>query len=329
VTSKEKCVELYSLSIQEFGCGANERASIEAGRATFAAERLQRCFDGLAQTYACSWSMGFEDCQFLVDGTVPVGQPCYQDFECVSSAFCSKFGGACPGTCVARVAAGGDAGLSDRCVAGYEPQNGKCVPYAKLGESCAPIPPSALRRTCEGDAYCSASSICAEVPKVGEACDSYSSCQLGAKCVNDICEAARSAGESCANETYPPDCKADLTCIESVPGQAGVCSPPRIEGEQCVGSSCYPTLYCKGYVESADGGITAGTCAVRAKSGEPCQGFDSCENGLYCSSFSAGGGTCQPQKKNGEACTQSAECEFSSACSNNVCASSACVAPTP
>lgn len=325
------CEPLWKEADRFAQCGRAEKAAIKDGRAAFDASKLQRCLDGLQQTFACSqltWHITPPDCDGFALGLVPNGAACWSDFECQNSEqnYCVR--PACPRTCAPRTPVGG-IGEPYSCVRGAYLYGSECRAFVPIGGSCAPVAPSYTPQTCVPDAYCdSNTNICVTEVTVGGSCG-LDLCSDELHCIgthgNRTCQTFGSLGQPCANSDWQvPHCKTGLRC-DALP--TGACAPQSATGGPCMFSDdCVTDHHCLGAQHGAGGGTPAfGTCELRQGDGGACTQNWECLFGYYCTSP----GTCARQLSEGEPCTgQTLECSVGLNCSNGSCVA-LCADPTP
>lgn len=134
------------------------------------------------------------------------------------------------------------------------------------------------------------------VGKPGEACRPDRSCNQGARCLGDRCEAVGSDGERCRADGH---CNGDLMCVE------GVCRVPGQVGDRCSSQRpCATALTC-------DEG--SGTCRVPATSWDDvCGPSQPCSDGSQCVD-----GLCQPDASSSSTpadCVDDGACEAGERC---------------
>lgn len=290
-----------------------ERA-IEAGRAALDVEAFTQCLRGLspARCLAPTW---IPACAARFVGTVPDGESCHSDVECMS-----------PGArCETQ-------SCEDSCCAGT------CQPRARLGEPCMAFD------ACEPGLVCSLNTFTCVPGDVGTACADHDDCDFDAWCDEGICKADLGEGAPCTSilqcgggtscvglrrEAEPPRCRrvteagdtCDWYCLGnhycdlSSPRGFGVCRSLPGLGEpcgafaECIGRD----LYC-----------AQGTCTVRPDVGEPCSG-SICQPGTFCTDqLGASSPVCRDRMEDGaQGCNRPAQCD-SYVCDGDVSAPGGC-----
>ena len=202
---------------------------------------------------------------------------------------------ACADVAVGLVAVGGTCFSPGECVEGAWCDQGELNPAG-----------------CEG--------TCVEYAATGDPCDLYRPCSDADYCLHATARCTPRAGldEPCLRNE---PCRVDLHCIghrdaeewetPPTPEVAGTCRPRGASGDPCIeyliGTSCQPDLYCD---ESGERPV----CAHRKGTGEACQDYDTCGDGLTCMGWKAEGretasgtaGKCAPFLDEGEPCDPSA-----------------------
>ncbi len=155
-------------------------------------------------------------------GTLPNGQACASSAQC-SGGVCDTSGttsttteircGVCDsfvdvgGACVAKPCDGTVAS----CV------NGKCVAFAKVGETCG-----GTAGTCQSGLTCDAAMKCVLAPTKGQACTT--TCDAPLRCISGTCADAVQAGGPCTANECASSLACDTTsktCVKPTLAQAG------------------------------------------------------------------------------------------------------------
>lgn len=235
-------------------------------------------------------------CETTFVGTLTPGSACTLDEECEGASFCDHTGGACPGSCQARGAAGAGCGEDSGCISGLQCAAGTC--RAPAGEGAG----------CDGptDLGCRAGLIClgADEARAG-------TCQT----VDDALSGALGAG---CNPSTGPLCADGLSCaLDEVVAGAPVftCVERAALGADCrigIPDACTGEAVCDGV--DPDVGDFDGTCAATPGAGQPCGGLMArCATGTRCVD-----GTCEPSGGTGAACTGAVQCA-AGRCEAGVC----------
>lgn len=272
--------------------------SVDAGRVTFRADRLDDCERDLAALGCEVANRPLPDsCESAVEGKAAVDEDCTIDQDCKGAAFCDKgMLETCPGKCVAPQANGLPCTSSAQCASGLVCDAGMCAAPASEGDSCdarmgsGQCPPGLVCQGKSGSLTCQSVQTL-YVGKLNEACDALGKlCEFGL-----VCESASSADTS------------------------GVCKPIADRGAQCRAaepSQCPVDQYCKSAdvtsMQRVAPGVS-GVCWDRPKDQESCQ-YASCAPGARCIN-----NVCRNLKTAGGNCAQNAECYSGDCESNFVC----------
>ncbi|RMG20502.1 MAG: hypothetical protein D6729_02655, partial [Deltaproteobacteria bacterium] len=141
-------VQCYGIGGDQASCEAEWTAQFEdqtqklwenavnKGTLQYDGKKMRECLDALAAGGCTVFADGTTPaaCDEALQGTVDAGGACNVNEECAGDAYCDT-NSACPGTCVAYVAEGGDCS-SDSCKPGLDCVNNTCVAKAKVGEAC-------------------------------------------------------------------------------------------------------------------------------------------------------------------------------------------------
>lgn len=278
------------------------------------------------------------------------------DFRCASPGAsgerCSALvpcadGLAClAGVCAAPAALGAPCDVSSDCERGLACVMGICGPSGApcaRSEACGPglVCVGAALTTCTADvvdggtcartsdcapgSYCDARGRCAEIPSLGESCESVCTDGLSCDLPTGTCVVARDLGAPCQDSAHA-SCLPGLFCggtcmapraIDQVCGEGqcatglgcdwGMCAPLLYEGAACSGSdTCVEGLYCP------PDPLTA-RCTPLEGDGGPCLRATDCAPGLYCTS-PARGLVCRPRLPEGTSCERSQDCAPGTAC---------------
>lgn len=233
-------------------------------------------------------------------GLSTVGTSCVSDCaetgaKCDNSVCCANRDGACctsdsdcPRGLACDVASAQCAFLCD------ETTNNGCVPGTVCqGSSC--VPPLANGSACSSATQCE-SGFCVDGTCCDTACDS-------------LCQSCRSGACSALDAGF--DLEPTQLCFEDAGCSGGTDC-------QCVDGACL--ALCAPGTCAPEFGCLDGVCVPRSSNGEPCDGIDTCEAGLFCNSMTCG------LKPNGTSCAGANECA-STYCVDGVCCESACDAP--
>lgn len=299
--TQQVCTTEWENRIRQGGYDAIIEA-VEEGRTEYEGAKAAACVDAWRKTDCSELHVEPDVCREVFRGAVPRGGECTIDQECSGDSICS-FADACPGTCVARLAAGEVCdGSDERCAEGLvcSEATNRCAQPGRAGDPCG----AGVEAQCAGTLQCAGERPVMGTPGVctapedvfavpeGESCDLDAGrlCQLGLACVLEL------SGE-------PPQfvCRAlreDGSCNAGFPAQ------------------CQPGAYCAG-IDLAQGDVE-GTCTPLPTANEPCvQGpleLQSCALGLLCVE-----GTCRTYRDNGQSCRASVEC-YSGHCAEGGCA---------
>ena len=183
---------------------------------------------------------------------------------------------------------------------------GKCIPMAKLGESCT-------NAGCEAGSTCTVGTCEASDPIMlgaGAACRYSYQCKTGYSCsmTSSTCVAVGTAGARCvANE----DCADGLYCPRSNP----VCAPLPTQGQACPDTLCAIDSSCD---------LSTRICSARRTMGQNCdESVGSwCTEGLACNcaDSTCSSYVCQKTLYEGEACgAANTKCIQGTECTAGVC----------
>jgi hypothetical protein len=249
-------------------------AMVATGALSYDAAKAGECLAVCtANCYALDFVDGPPACQAVFQGKAKDGASCKFNVSC-ASGYCID-NDTCPGTCKARVVAGGKCGDDDKCVAGHVCFGGKCVPNVakEIGTGCGTL-------VCKSGAYCDSAT--------------------------DKCLALHNLGQKCPDVNT---CKPGLQCIDA--GSGGVCVPMPTSGEACyVDVFSDPSTQCaKGLVCFHDGEADTGVCQTQVAFGQPCENSSQCGGWDVRCIGATGSKTCQPLAGKGSAC-EVAKLEF-------------------
>ncbi len=285
--------------------------AIAQGKIAYDGAAAARCLSGYS-TAACSLSALLApaaDCRAIYVGQVPVGSPCGIG-QCVPSAFCSaEVDLKCPGTCKARVAAGGAATAAAECVVGLGVLAGVCAEPPKEGAACST--PGSFSGCAPGLTCAADTKTCAKAKVEGDACSATAPCDTFYNCTNGKCARPGDIGASCGGATGAGlGCKLELACSAT-----GTCVARLGEGSVCTGSECNFGLRCS----KATAGAAEKTCHRPTPLNGACTAATAsdCDTGLFCSSSSQ---TCVAQLADGATCTATDVCNLGT-CSAGKCVS--------
>ena len=295
------CVTLYTNALEDAEL-ENLKTSIEAGRVVYDAGRAGDCIAALG-ALSCSELVNPQPaaCEDALRGTIAEGDSCGSDFECMGDAFCDRPAGACPGTCTARRAAGGECVEDDHCRAGLEcgATTMRCVDPAGDGMPCE----GGSAPECEPGLVC-----------LGQMAGTPGTCAP----IDEVFVA--NTGDSC--EIAGPLCRSGVSCVAVSVGTGGAvleCQAPVGSGDACkvgVPDQCPEDEWCEGTNLLA--GIVDGTCAPLPGPGETCAAVllgQRCADGLVCV---AGRNSCLPIGRNGSPCMANEQC-YSGRCTGGAC----------
>ncbi|MDW8361867.1 MAG: hypothetical protein RMK74_05670 [Myxococcales bacterium] len=273
--------------------------AIAAGTVVYDGTKVEGCLDAL-EALGCNIEGDLlpAACEEAFRGTVPVGMPCSMDFECVGDAVC-VMRDSCPGTCTARVAAGGDCSSGLPCAVGLVCQDdGRCGAPAGPGEPCGGM----SGREC----------------RFGLACAGQEGDMPG-RCEALSARLTATEGMSC-NFDEGPLCRAGLSC--ALMGFGGMAPTMQCVRPVAAGGACYvavPEMCPEGQYCNVNlmGGSFMGTCMPLPGDGQPCgMGVtgERCADGFACDE----GDVCRRLQDNGGACTEDSLC-YSDRCVSGRC----------
>lgn len=316
--SETSCTQYYETLLGAYATSAATSYyddAIKAGKIAYDGAAAARCLNGYANA-SCSLAALLapsNDCASIYVGQVQVGSAC-RFGQCVPSAYCSAdVDKVCPGTCKARVQAGGTATSGVECAAGLVLISGTCSQPPGEGAGCAPV--SGTPALCAPGLVCAADTKKCTKPRVSSAtCSATEPCDTFYRCVNGTCTPPGDVGDDCATSTSGLSCKLELYCKGT--GTTRVCAERLGEGGSCTtGSDCLPTLRCR---LTAPGAMTSTCQKPIAKNGACSTGTASdCETGTYCHGTSM---TCVPELADGATCTPNDRCNLGT-CTGGKCVS--------
>jgi hypothetical protein len=280
---------------------------IAEGRLVFDPEAGQRCLSSISPS-ACNF---FEDigsllpksCSDVFQGQVENGGECYLHEECAT------------GFCVL------DAEAPSAMCQGA----GQCQRFRRRDSECR------SDVECFGSLRClgllDGVGHCGAVADAGDACNESTSCRVGHRCVDELCEPDRYEArldEPCGWTDGAQWCEPGLACVSTgvmVDGaQEWACRELLDPGEPCrqgYAFVCKPSAVCRIDPESPTG---EGECVLRPLDGELCLPQASinpflfqCGVGLTCVEDSFGDSRCYAWKRLGETCLSDSLC-FSGHC---------------
>ncbi len=277
------CSEVVPLLVED-SIVARVRDGIERGTIIYHGDRVRACFDALQGADCTALSQQPAGCQDMFEGTVSVGGACVWSEEC-DGGYCEA-SSACPGTCRAFVAEGGD--CSDaRCDVGLECVSGRCERLSREGEACG----GDRGVSCAGGLTCEGSTPTTEGtcraprrPDLGESCGAGAFCREGLSCTymagGTVCVGPSERDGACALG-FPDPCPSGQTCRYS--GDSGTCVTPPGVGDACGrGNRCRNGLWCDAPSEDA-----SGTCRERGRLGASCSSDSGCYSGACTASACA------------------------------------------
>jgi hypothetical protein len=274
---------------------AQWEAAVARGTASWDGQLAADCL-GWMGSLSCddmdsgAFELAHPECLSILEGTVAAGAACYIDDEC-GNGWCDD-SAACPGVCVAFVAAGGACDdMTAHCAPGYEcsAETSRCtaiVPetVAQNGQPCD----VEMGPFCGYGLYCGSAGTCQQTVAAGGSCATApGSCAPGTYCLpsDRVCHQpvlATAAGAECGEEILTfCDPLADLAC-DSMTGR---CVALPGAGQPCVGYQCAIGNYCTSYMD--------GVCQARLPIGAACEMDRTCQTN-HCE-----GGRCVSA---GEAC---------------------------
>jgi hypothetical protein len=237
-------------------------AAVAAGKLVYHGDRAATCaatMTGLAcdRDSASRRSLGLE-CATIMDGTVPGGQPCTMNEECISQ-ICSIdptcIDACCTGTCAGSTAPS-LRNLNATCIPNVDIcTTGYCSQTTLHCES-----PLADNSVCSTSDQCQPSSTCRQgagnticlplVATLGN-CGASSDCKGLADVCNGKCSTGGLTGSPCGSTS---ECQDLHSC-------SGTCAPPPTLNQSC---TTFPICQ-EGYCNSS-----SGTCTTKLDDGSPC-----------------------------------------------------------
>lgn len=183
--SEEQCRE--DLTIRCERSATNLQDSLDAGRVTFDAEKLNACLQALvAPDSTCSevitdpelpWSAACEEAAFT--GTVAVGGACFFDHDCAGYPGTAEC--AANQKCISKPTQGFPCGTG--CAEGFYCATSTCQPQLAMGSPCT----SSME--CQDELFCDFSAlmpVCTARAPGGSPCTSDSGCESG-ECIPGMC----------------------------------------------------------------------------------------------------------------------------------------------
>ncbi|MBI5486371.1 MAG: hypothetical protein HY905_03475 [Deltaproteobacteria bacterium] len=267
-------------------------AAVSHGTATWDGQLASDCMAWMSSV-ACddmdsgAFELAHPECQAILQGNLAAGAACHIDGEC-TNGWCDD-SAACPGVCVAYVAAGTACDDSTaRCGPGLEcpPDTSRCT---------AIVPETVAQR--------------------GQACDDEIGpfCAYALFCGADgTCQQTVAAGSSCA--TAPDSCAPGTFCLPT----DGVCHAPVMA--TAAGVECGEAIltFCDPLANLTCDDAT-GRCVALPSAGQPCADYQ-CAIGNYCTSLMDG--MCQARQPVGAACDYDRMCQTDH-CEGGRCVSAA------
>ena len=196
------CCQAAAITFDLATCKANAGAFFQGSldqvlslKVSYVADAADKCvaeYASVAKSCAPLDSLVINEvCRPVLVGTLSVGAPCTESFECApvagSSVTCS---GSTSRTCVATARLALGASCSDTCRAGTDcAGSGTSAPAS----GASPTPGFCYE---DDDLYCSSTNRCQPLLAVGQSCDAFSACVSGASCAGGVCTAL----ESCVDD---------------------------------------------------------------------------------------------------------------------------------
>jgi hypothetical protein len=259
---------------------------------------------------------------FACDGTnLTCPATCTGSAQCPSSSYCSN------GTCLPKVANGGQCSAPGQCASNF------CADGVCCNSVCpGPCATCSASRGATADGQCTVMPATSSGPGNNGACDPYrcsgtsnacaTNCSVDANCLNTAyCTAANTCvprklpGATCTrdSECSTSACIEGFCCDRDCRGQCDACSKAKgaVADGTCtplpLGTTPSPDE-CGSYLCDGEGFYCATTCKTDA----------ACAAGKFCSN-----GSCVDGLNLGSACTKDRQCN-SGFCTDGVCCSSAC-----
>jgi hypothetical protein len=270
------------------GFDADMVNAIAAGKVIFDATKYGQCLDALAAESCDRTSQSArympDACAEAITGTVPYGEACQLNAECMSQVCnlvppCAN--GCCTGTCV-----GGSIRQVDLAI----------------GESCN------SERTCVAGTYCNG--VCTALKPAGAACGGDDQCGYGLACSmsSATCAPLPAVGQPCPDRK----CRDVGTHCDT----SGTCVKDGLPGDSCTAIADCASMFYQGlgaYFGYAGSAVPAARficdanaqCAVGPELGATCSDTTSCfDDATFCDAAS----TCVSLLADGTACTMGFQC---------------------
>ncbi len=300
--SGQDCVTLNQRQIEQ-GDVSVVQSAIDAGTVTYHGDKVAACIAAIEAKGCDLFSSRLpSECGAVFEGTVAEGGDCTINEECAGDNICQFSGGACPGKCSARAAAGAACAADDDCQDGLTCQSQVCTAPAKEGAACGGTAPDCLTGLyCAGaDPTNGKPGACTKLSTVfnaaqGQPCDASKSqlCQVGSAC---------EVGLSGTTVTY--------TCV-----------PPVAAGAACklaFPTECPGGQYCN--IPQSTPPVLDGTCAALPGDGQDCTSTKACAAYTVCDSTT---NKCVALQNDGSSCTDDNFC-YSGHCVNGTCKAGLC-----
>ncbi len=272
------------------------QSSVDAGRARYEPGKAQRCLDALRKSGSCTSHAGVPECQSLVEGGVAAGGVCFETSECEDDAFCDT-SAACPAVCKRKVRPQDAARPTDVCVPGHYVYGGKCIAYARRGDSCAPLDGGFFRRSCGPDWACDAMTLtCGALGMPYSPCSSSLECERNLFCDGRYCRRYAELGARCHPRGVDgPLCRWDLVCVSEREDEEGTCWTRAKADRSCwTNAECPPDQVCdRPRLSQRMGLCRAGAPVGASCSSLPCDANGDCVNDV-CHARRGDGAACQP-----------------------------------
>lgn len=297
----DDCITTQTAVIQD-GDFRYLQDSIDAGRVSYHAGKVQRCVDDIKAAGCAGIGTGGlpASCEEAVSGALEIGDLCGLDEECAGDAYC-RMNAACPGTCTALSSADEACTEDDQCARGLGCQDGVCRAPAAEGSACG----GTDGRDCVLGAHCLDTD---DDPTTMGTCTPY----------DDLFSIAE--GETCSLEDTEY-CAPGLSCAATVSGTPPMatfkCEAQVAAGAACklaVPDQCPAGQFCD---VMPDMGEFAATCKPLPTDGQPC----SASSQLCAARHQCDNDVCRPVNRIGGACSSDAFC------SSDTCEDGKCVAP--
>ncbi len=275
---------------------------IDDGKLTYDGKAVDACLAAI-EARGCGFTDEPEACEAVFEGAVAAGGDCGASEECVAEHYC-KASGACPGKCAPLEGAGGRCTHDDDCRDGLAcSEGGECQAPAASGDRCGGA----------SDPECAPGLIC-----VGA--DEEAQTSGNCRALDELLSGKE--GDDC-DPLSGPLCGAGLSCVfegfdETTGTLLATCAKKLAAGADCnIGfpDPCPSDEFC-----AAETMMLSGTCEKRPGAGSPCASGpfsdapDTCAPNTRCD-----GGSCRERQKIGGSCETDDVC-LSEHCVGGKCA---------